>query len=120
MKNFLLNAAIGAAALGVINLSAAPVNPYVELYRTRTDSARAFLAKGKVQVDYDQILRDRTATLYRRNAASLQEYQESIRKYESSVADLKVLEARVAEADVTLQLAKFRTDTGLDMPICNQ
>jgi hypothetical protein len=93
-------------------------NPYYELYATRVEMAKANVDKQNAQLAYFTSREEMYKRLYAQNAASRDEYMESVSLHNLSVAELEEDTIRVLEANALLNITVARVSNGLEMPIC--
>lgn len=93
-------------------------DPYVILYGHRADVAKAGVAKRRAESEFAASHLAMIESLYRKNAASVEELNQARSQYKAARAAIEEAEARVKEAEAMQEIARVRIGLRLEVPIC--
>lgn len=94
-------------------------NPYVKLYQKRLEVAQLQVKSQVTVTENERIKWVRMQGLVSRGAVPLNDAEEQEKRWKMAAKRVEILKSRTVEAQALLEIAKQRTDAGIDMPVCS-
>jgi multidrug resistance efflux pump len=94
-------------------------NPYAKLYRKRLEVATLQVQSQKAVAENERVKWVRMKALLDQGAVPKVEAENQEKLWRVATAKVHVAENKAVEAKALLEIARERTDAGLDMPVCS-
>lgn len=101
-----------------VAFAAETLDPIVNLYTQRVELAKVEVEKQQAVAENAVSRLQRLRRLLQSNAVSREEYEAGVMEARVAQANVTVSQIEVKEAEAMLELAKVRSEAGLDMPVC--